>query len=163
MSDTEPDEEYKICQLIEEYNEDADRERLLNQVISVPIVTINDPLNATVVEDWLGFVTDDLTLTFDRTIWTISKPSARKGWEIEDWDGNNDTINIDLTTENIPWEKLFEIFCFDSPTELLELLEGHCAFEERVFGLMGDLPEGASASNIVTDPILSEWMTRFDG
>jgi hypothetical protein len=56
-----------------------------------------------------------------------------------------------------------EIFCFDSPAELLELLEGHCAFEERVFGLMGVLPEEASASKIVTDPILSEWMTRFDG
>lgn len=41
-------EEDKICKLIEEYNEDADRERLLNQVISVPIVTIKDKLNATV-------------------------------------------------------------------------------------------------------------------
>jgi hypothetical protein len=162
MSAKKPDEKGKIRKLIEEYNEDADRERLLNQVISVPIVTITDQLNATVVEDWLGFVTDDLTLTFDRTIWTMSKPSARKGWEIEDWDGNNDTINIDLTTENIPWEKLLEIFCFDSPTDLLDLLEVNCAFEERVFALMADLSEGDSASDIVTDPILSEWMKRFD-
>jgi hypothetical protein len=163
MRDKESDEKDKICQLIEEYNEDADRERLLNQVISVPIVTINNPLEATVVEDWLGFISDDLTLTFDRTIWKMSRDSAQKNWDIEDWNGNNETINIDLTTENIPWEKLIEIFCFNSPAELLELLEGHCAFEDRVFALLGDFPEGASASNIVTDPILSEWMKRFDG
>jgi hypothetical protein len=155
-------EEEKICKLIEDYNQDADRDRLLNQVLSVPIVTINDPSNATVVEDWLGFVTD-LTLTYDRTIWTLIKPSAKRGWEIDDWDGNNDTINIDLTSENIPWEKLNEIFCFDSPNDLLELLEGHSAFEDRIFYLMiADLEDGDSASEIVTDPILSEWMKRFD-
>ena len=155
-------EEEKICKIIEDYNEDADRDRLLNQVMSVPIVTINDPLNATVVEDWLGFVTDDLTLTCDRTIWTLIKPSTKRGWEIDDWDGNNDTINIDLTSENIPWEKLNEIFCFDSPNELLGLFEGHSAFEDRVFDLIADLEDGESASEIVTDPILSEWMKRFD-
>ena len=155
-------EKEKICKLIEDYNEDGDRDRLLNQVMSVPIVTINDPLNATVVEDWLGFVTDDLTLTYDRTIWTLIKPNSKRGWEIDGWDGNNDTINIDLTSENIPWEKLNEIFCFDSPNDLLELLEGHSAFEDRVFDLIADLEDGESASEIVTDPILSEWMKRFD-
>ena len=154
-------EKEKICKLIEEYNQDADRERLLNQVMSVPIVTINDPSNATVVEDWLGFVTD-LTLTYDRTIWTLIKPSSKRGWEIDDWDGNNDTINIDLTSENIPWEKLNEIFCFDSPNDLIGLLEGHSAFEDRVFDLIADLEDGESASEIVTDPILSDWMKRFD-
>ena len=155
-------EEEKICKLIEDYNQDADRDRLLNQVMSVPIVTINDQLNATVVEDWLGFVTDDLTLTYDRSIWTLIKPNSKRGWEIDDWDGNNDTINIDLTSENIPWEKLNEIFCFDSPNDLLGLLEGHSAFEDRIFDLIAELPDGDSASDIVTDPILSEWMKRFD-
>ena len=154
-------EEEKICKLIEDYNQDADRDRLLNQVMSVPIVTINDPLNATVVEDWLGFVTD-LTLTYDRTIWTLIKPNSKRCWEIDEWDGNNDTINIDLTSENIPWEKLNEIFCFDSPNDLIGLLEGHSAFEDRVFDLIADLEDGDSASEIVTDPILSEWMKRFD-
>ena len=145
-------EKEKICKIIEDYNEDGDRDRLLNQVMSVPIVTINDPSNATVVEDWLGFVTD-LTLTYDRTIWTLIKPSAKRGWEIDEWDGNNDTINIDLSSENIPWEKLNEIFCFDSPNDLLELFEGHSAFEDRVFDLIADLEDGDSASDIVTDPI----------
>lgn len=163
MSDTEPDEEDEIRNLIEEYNQDADRERLLNQIISVSDVTINDPLNATAVEDWLGFASDDLILTYDRTLWTLIKSDSDEEWEIEDWDGYNDTISVDLTKDIVPWDKLMEIFCFDSPAELLELLVGHCAFEERVFGLMGDLPEEASASKIVTDPILSEWMTRFDG
>ena len=155
-------EEEKICKIIEDYKEDGDRDRLLNQVMSVPIVTINDPSNATVVEDWLGFVTDDLTLTYDRTIWTLIKPNSKRGWEIDDWDGNNDTINIDLTSENIPWEKLNEIFCFASPNRLLGLLDGHSAFEDRIFDLIADLEDGDSASEIVTDPILSEWMKRFD-
>lgn len=162
MSADETNEEDKIHQLIEEYNEDADRERVLNQIISVPVVTIIDPLNATVVEDWLGFISNDLILTYDRTIWTISRPSATKIWEIEDCDGNNDTINIDLTKDQIPWEKLLKIFCFDSPNELLELLEWNCAFEERAIRCMADLPEEASSSKIVADPILSKWMTRFD-
>jgi len=162
MSAEETDERETICQLIQEYNEDADRERVLNQVISIPVATIDGPLNATVVEDWLGFISNDLILTYDRTIWTISRPSATKSWEIEDWDGNNDTITIDLTKDQIPWEKLLKIFCFDSPNELLELLEWNCAFEERVFRCMSDLPEDASSSQIVADPILSKWMTRFD-
>ena len=162
MSDTEPDEEEKICQLIEEYNEDADRKRLLNQVFRVCVATINDPLSATAEEDWLGFESDDLILTYDRTLWTLIKSDSDEEWKIEDWDGYNDTISVDLTKDIVPWDKLMEIFCFDSPAELLELLVGHWAFEERVFGLMGDLPEGASASKIVTDPILSKWMTKYD-
>jgi hypothetical protein len=162
MSADETNEEDKIHQLIEEYNEDADKERVLNQIISVPVVSIIDPLNATVIEDWLGFISNDLILTYDRTIWTISRPSATKSWEIEDWDGNNDTINIDLTKDQIPWEKLLKIFCFDSPNELLELLDWNCAFEERVFRWMADLPGEASCSKIVADPIFSKWMTQFD-
>ena len=75
---------------------------------------------------------------------------------------NNDTINIDLTSENIPWEKLNEISCFASPNRLLGLLDGHSAFEDRIFDLIAELPDGDSASEIVTDPILSEWMKRFD-
>jgi hypothetical protein len=43
-----------------------------------------------------------------------------------------------------------------------ELLEWNCAVEERVFRCMSDLPEDASSSQIVADPILSKWMTRFD-
>ena len=75
----------------------------------------------------------------------------------------NDKFNIVLTSENIPCEKLNEIFCFASPNRLLGLLDGHSAFEDRVFDLIADLEDGESASEIVTDPILSEWMTRFDG
>ena len=163
MSDTEPDEEEKICQLIEEYNEDADRERLLNQVFRVCVATINDPLSATAEEDWLGFESDDLILTYDRTLWTLVKSAPDEEWEIEDWDGYNDTISVDLTKDIIPWDKLMAIFCFDSPNELLELLEWNSAFEDRVFTLLGESPEGTTASQIVCDPILSKWMTRFDG
>jgi hypothetical protein len=163
MSDTESDPEDEIRNLIEEYNQDADRERLLNQIISVSDVTINDPLNATAVEDWLGFESDDLILTYDRTLWTLVKSDSDEEWEIEDWDGYNDTISVDLTKENVPWDKLMAIFCFDSPNELLELLEWNSAFEDRVFTLLGESPEGTTASQIVCDPILSKWMTRFDG
>ena len=162
MSDTEPDPEDEIRNLIEEYNQDADRERLLNQIISVSDVTINDPLNATAAEDWLGFASDDLILTYDRTLWTLVKSDPDEEWEIEDWDGYNDTISVDLTKDIVPWDKLMAIFCFDSPNELLELLEWNSAFEDRVFKLLGKSPEGALASEIVCDPILSKWMTRFD-
>jgi hypothetical protein len=163
MSNTEPDEEEKICQLIEEYNEDADRERLLNQVFRVCVATINDPLSATAEEDWLGFESDDLILTYDRTLWTLVKSDSDEDWEIDDFDGYNDTISVDLTKEIVPWDKLMAIFCFDSPNELLELLEWNSAFEDRVFTLLGESPEGTLASKLVCDPILSKWMTRFDG
>ena len=161
MSDTEPDEENEICNLIEEYNQDADRERLLNQVFRVCVATINDPLSATAEEDWLGFESDDLILTYDRTLWTLVKSDSDEDWEIDDFDGYNDTISVDLT-KDIPWDKLMAIFCFDSPNELLELLEWNSAFEDRVFTLLGESPEGTPASQIVCDPILSKWMTRFD-
>jgi hypothetical protein len=163
MSDTEPDEEDEICNLIEEYNQDADRERLLNQVFRVCVATINDPLSATAEEDWLGFESNDLTLTYDRTIWTLVKSDSDEDWQIDDFDGYNDTISVDLTKEIVPWDKLMAIFCFDSPNELLELLEWNSAFEDRVFTLLGESPEGTSAPQIVCDPILSKWMTRFDG
>ena len=47
MSDEGSDEEDKICQLIEEYNEDADRERLLNQGVpfGVPLTVTSKPFN----------------------------------------------------------------------------------------------------------------------
>ena len=162
MSDTEPDEENEICNLIEEYNQDADRERLLNQVFRVCVATINDPLSATAEEDWLGFESDDLILTYDRTLWTLVKSDSDEDWEIDDFDGYNDTISVDLTKEIVPWDKLMTIFCFDSPNEILELLEWNSAFEDRVFKLLGESPEGTPASQIVCDPILSKWMTRFD-
>ncbi len=162
MSDTEPDEEDEICNLIEEYNQDADRERLLNQVFRVCVATINDPLSATAEEDWLGFESNDLTLTYDRTIWTLLKSDSDEDWEIDDFDGYNDTISVDLTKDIIPWDKLMAIFCFDSPNELLELLEWNSAFEDRVFTLLGESPEGTQASEIVCDPIFSKWMTRFN-
>ena len=162
MSDTEPDEENEICNLIEEYNQDADRERLLNQVFRVCVATINDPLSATAEEDWLGFESNDLTLTYDRTIWTLVKSDSDEDWEIDDFDGYNDTISVDLTKDIVPWDKLMAIFCFDSPNELLELLEWNSAFEDRVFKLLGESPEGTQASEIVCDPIFSKWMTRFN-
>jgi len=162
MSDTEPDEENEICNLIEEYNQDADRERLLNQVFRVCVATINDPLSATAEEDWLGFESNDLTLTYDRTIWTLVKSDSDEDWEIDDFDGYNDTISVDLTKDIVPWDKLMAIFCFDSPNELLELLEWNSAFEDRVFKLLGESPEGTQASEIVCDPIFSKWMTRYN-
>jgi len=162
MSDTEPDEEDEICNLIEEYNQDADRERLLNQVFRVCVATINDPLSATAEEDWLGFESNDLTLTYDRTIWTLVKSDPDEDWEIDEFDGYNDAIKIDLTKDNIPWDKLMEIFCFDSPNELLELFRWNSAFEDRVFNLSGNLPEGTPTSHLVCDPILQQWMSRFD-
>ena len=162
MSDTEPDEEDEICNLIEEYNQDADRERLLNQVFRVCVATINAPLTATAEEDWLGFASDDLILTYDRTLWTLIKSDSDEEWEIEDWDGYNDTISVDLTKEIVPWDKLMEIFCFDSPNEILELLEWNSAFEDRFFRLLGESPQSTSASQLVCDPIMQQWMSRFD-
>jgi len=154
------DDEEAILQLLEEERM-GDIQRANDEIMSFGTVRFIDPATATVDFYWLGFFGERSTIQSDKTIWTARK-NNRGDWELDDWDGFNDVVSFDVTTENVPWDQLLKVFHFASPQEMAEELVMHPHFENQVIELMANLPAETPSSHVVRDPILRKAMAHFD-
>jgi hypothetical protein len=159
-TDSDPGDEEVILQLLEE-EKVGDMQRAIDEIMSYGMVRFIDSTIAMVEFYWLGFFGERSTIQSDKTIWTARKDKGGD-WELDDWDGFNDVVSFDVTTENVPWDQLLKAFHFASPQEMAEELVMHPHFENQVIELMAKLPAETPSSHVVHDPILRKAMAHFD-
>lgn len=157
----EQDDEEEILKLLEDLREDEDRQRAMDQIMGYPFVSFSNPSTARVEYIWMGFFGGETTIQCDKTIWNARK-NKRGNWELDDWDGFNDVITFDVTTEDVPWKQLQEIFYADSPKAMAEEMVANPTFENQVIELMAKLPSETPSSHVVHDPVLRKAMAHFD-
>ena len=158
---SEERDEKEILQILDDLKEDEDRQRAVDEIMGYPYVSFSDPLTAKVEYIWMGFFGEDTTIQCDKTIWTARK-DKKGNWELDDWDGFNDVISFDVTTDNVPWKQLLEIFFAESPEAMAEEIVANPAFENQIIELMAKLPAETPSSHVVHDPVLRKAMAHFD-
>ncbi len=151
----------EILKILEEMRADEDRQRAMDEIMGYPCVSFSDPSTAKVEYIWMGFFGEDTKIQCDKTIWTAHN-NKKGNWALDDWDGFNNVITFDVTSENVPWKQLLEIFFADSPEAMAEEMVANPTFENRVIELMAKLPPETPSSHVVHDPVLRKAMAHFD-
>ena len=169
-ADNEPEDdemcEQDVLEALQELREDGERQRVFDQLATTEKVEWHNSRHASITQDYLGLsagesMTSELILGYDRVVWKMMKNDSGC-WDLEEFCGYDEAISINLAIENVPWERLIELFNFCSPRVMADWIIESQQFDWMWDRLNDNRPDGVPLSHVFHDPILRKAMARFD-
>jgi len=159
-------EDEDIYEALHALREGGEPQRVLDELTSSEEIEFQDFRHASITQDYLGLfagepMTTELILGYDRVVWKMAKNESGK-WDLEEWCGHDEDISINLAKENVPWERMIEVFGFESPEKMAQWLIESQRFDYFWDILNDNRPDGVPVSHVFHDPVLRRAMKQFD-